>query len=166
MRVTTPNVKDHEAFSVGVSAGTWFHWAMTFVPGSGGLRFYVNGTPVNTQLAYGFKDAAGATEMWLGQNEWGGQEFRGLFDEVRLRAGVRSADWLAAEYHAMADDDALALLRRARRVREVDLETRVDGHVEDAVDEEYKNEEHDVHQRRHLQSRTSPSLFHFFQKIN
>ena len=101
--VTTPNVKDHEAFSVGVTAGTWFHWAMTFVPGSDGLRFYVNGTPVNTQRGYGFKDAASATEMWLGQNEWGGQEFRGLLDEMRLRAGIRSADWLAAEYHAMAD---------------------------------------------------------------
>jgi hypothetical protein len=46
--------------------------------------------------------------MWLGRNEWGdSQNFKGLLDEMRLRAIVRSAEGIAAEYHAVADESAL-----------------------------------------------------------
>ena len=104
--VTTPNVQNHTAISAPVSANTWFHWALTFVPGTGGLRFYVNGNLVNTQNASSFKDASGSTEMWLGRNEWS-EAYLGLLDEMRLAAGIRSTNEIAAEYHAMADDGAL-----------------------------------------------------------
>ena len=105
--VTTPNVQNHNSISAQIAAGTWFHWAMTFVPGAGGLRFYVNGNLVNTQNASSFKDAAGSTEMWLGRNEWG-EAYLGLLDEMRLSAGIRSANEIAAEYHAMADAGAIS----------------------------------------------------------
>ena len=105
--VTTPNVLNHTAIAAPISVGTWFHWAMTFVPGTGGLCFYVNGNLVNTQDASAFKDPSGSTEMWLGRNQWN-EAYTGLLDEMRLRAGIRSADWLAAEYHAMGDANALA----------------------------------------------------------
>ena len=104
--VTTPNVINHNSISAPIVAGTWFHWAMTFVPGTGGLCFYVNGNLVNTQDASAFKDPSGSTEMWLGRNEWG-EAYLGLLDEMRLSAGIRSANEIAAEYHAMADDGAL-----------------------------------------------------------
>ena len=105
--VTTPNVQNHNSISAQIAAGTWFHWAMTFVPGAGGLRFYVNGNLVNTQNASSFKDASGSTEMWLGRNEWG-EAYLGLLDEMRLCAGIRSANEIAAEYHAMADAGAIS----------------------------------------------------------
>ncbi len=105
--VTTPGVQNHSSISAPMSAGAWFHWAMTFVPGGGGLKFYANGELVSTQSAYAFADATDSTEMWLGHNQWD-EPYRGLLDEMRLRAGIRSAAWLAAEYHAMADDGALA----------------------------------------------------------
>ena len=104
--VTTPNVQNHNSISAPIAAGTWFHWALTFVPGTGGLCFYVNGNLVNTQDASAFKDPSGSTEMWLGRNEWG-EAYLGLLDEMRLAAGIRSANEIAAEYHAMADGGAL-----------------------------------------------------------
>ena len=105
--VTTPNIANHAAISAPISVGTWFHWALTFVPGNGGLKFYANGALAGTLTAAGIYDKTGSTEMWLGRNQWE-EAYRGLLDEMRLRAGIRSADWLAAEYHAMADG-ALAL---------------------------------------------------------
>ena len=105
--VTTPGNQNHAPISAPVSAGTWFHWAMTFVPGDRGLKFYANGEPAGTQTATGFTDATSSTEMWLGHNQWE-EPYSGLLDEMRLRAGIRSAAWLAAEYHAMADPSALA----------------------------------------------------------
>ena len=104
--VTTPNVLNHTAIAAPISAGTWFHWAMTFVPMSGGLKFYVNGALVNTQNASDLPDTTSSTQIWLGRNQWN-EAYTGLLDEMRLRAGIRSADWLAAEYHAMGDAGAL-----------------------------------------------------------
>ena len=103
IKVTTPGVNDHNGVSVSLSTGTWFHWAMTFVPGNGGMKFYVNGEIKNTQNASGFKDSTGSTEMWLGHNEWGGQEFLGNLDEYRLSASIRSADWIYATYATQND---------------------------------------------------------------
>ena len=105
--VTTPNVLNHTAIAAPISVGTWFHWAMTFVPGGGGLKLYVNGVLVNTQDASNLPDTTSSTQIWLGRNQWN-EAYTGLLDEMRLRAGIRSADWLAAEYHAMGDANALA----------------------------------------------------------
>ncbi len=100
VKITTPGVKDHDTFSPGFpAADTWFHWAMSFVPGNGGLNFYVNGANVRSAWASGFNNKTDATEMWLARNQWeSGQGFKGLIDEYRLSAGARSADWIAATY--------------------------------------------------------------------
>jgi hypothetical protein len=45
--------------------------------------------------------------MGLGRNEWG-EAYLGLLDEMRLSAGIRSANEIAAEYHAMADAGAIS----------------------------------------------------------
>ena len=108
IKVTTPAVTDHNGVSVSLSTDTWFHWAMTFVPGDNGLNFYVDGELKNTQKASGFKDSMGSTEMWLGHNEWGGQEFLGNLDEMRLSADIKSADWIAATYATQSDAEFLS----------------------------------------------------------
>ena len=104
VQVTTPGIKDHTNISAGLSAGTWFHWAMTFVPGNNGLKFYVNGANVNTQTASNLGNQTQSGEMWLGRNQWGNdQNFQGLLDEMRLCAGIKSADWIAADYATQND---------------------------------------------------------------
>ena len=104
VQITTPGIKDHTNISAGLSAGTWFHWAMTFVPGSNGLKFYVNGANVNTQNASNLGNQNQSGEMWLGRNQWGNdQNFQGFLDEMRLSAGIKSADWIAADYATQND---------------------------------------------------------------
>ena len=104
VKITTPGVKDHDTFSPGFpDANTWFHWAMSFVPGNGGLNFYVNGANVRSAWASGFNNKTDATEMWLARNQWeSGQGFKGLIDEYRLSAGARSDDWIAATYETQS----------------------------------------------------------------
>ena len=104
VQVTTPGIKDHPDINAGLSANTWFHWAMTFVPGSSGLKFYVNGVCVNTQTASSLGNQGQSGEMWMARNQWGaGQGFQGLVDEYRLSAGIKSADWIAAAYASQSD---------------------------------------------------------------
>ena len=109
VKITTPGVKDHDTFSPGFpAANTWFHWAMSFVPGNGGLNFYLNGANVRSAWASGFNNKTDATEMWLARNQWeSGQGFKGLIDEYRLSAGARSADWIAATYATQSDPSFL-----------------------------------------------------------
>ena len=86
------------------AAGTWYHWAMSFVPGTGGLQFYVNGANVRSAWASSLGNQDKSGEMWIARNQWGsGQGFQGLVDEYRLSASVRSADWIAATYASQAD---------------------------------------------------------------
>ena len=104
--VTTPNVLNHDPISAPISVGKWFHWALTFVPGSNGLKFYADGTLVGTMMASSISDTTGFTQIWLGRNQWN-EAYTGLLDEMRLSAGIRTASEIAAEYHAMADGGAL-----------------------------------------------------------
>ena len=104
IQITTPGIKDHNDISANLSPNTWFHWAMTFVPGNSGLKFYVNGVNVNTQNASNLGNQTQSGEMWLGRNQWGNdQNFQGSLDEMRLSAGIKSADWIAADYATQND---------------------------------------------------------------
>ena len=104
IQITTPGIKDHTDISANLSPNTWFHWAMTFVPGNSGLKFYVNGANVNTQNASDLGNQTQSGEMWLGRNQWGNdQNFQGSLDEMRLSAGIKSADWIAADYATQND---------------------------------------------------------------
>ena len=105
LRITTPGIKDHDTFNPGLpAAGTWYHWAMSFVPGTGGLQFYVNGANVRSAWASSLGNQDKSGEMWIARNQWGsGQGFQGLVDEYRLSASIRSADWIAATYASQAD---------------------------------------------------------------
>ncbi len=110
IQVTTPGKKDHNLTGLSLpAAGTWWHFALTFQKNAAnGCKLYVNGALAAEMDAGDIANQTGATEMWLGRNQWGNdQNFKGLLDEMRLRAVVRSANGIAAEYHAVADDGAL-----------------------------------------------------------
>ncbi|MCR5838731.1 MAG: DUF2341 domain-containing protein, partial [Kiritimatiellae bacterium] len=107
--VTTPGKSDHKATGLVLPAvNTWWHWAVTFKMNTGndGFKLYVNGQCVKTMGAGDINDKTGTTELFLGRNQWE-QPFKGDIDEMRLSAGIRSANEIAAEYHAMADGGAL-----------------------------------------------------------
>ena len=68
------------------------------------LAFYVNGT---TYVGTATADAAAANgnnSLFLaGTSGTGTRDFRGEMDEVRLRSGVSSADWVKADYDTVAN---------------------------------------------------------------
>lgn len=104
--LTTPKTKDHKMESLaGIpAAGAWWHFAATFKVNTNpdGLHFYINGQLANHQRAYDVTNKTDATELFLGNNQWN-QAFMGDLDEMRLSAGLRSADWIAASYAAQGD---------------------------------------------------------------
>ena len=111
LKITTPGIKDHDAFNPGLPAnGTWYHWAMSFVPGNGGLQFYVNGVNVRSAWASNLGNPDKSGEMWIARNQWNAdQGFLGLVDEYRLSATIRSADWIAASYATQNDTSFLTI---------------------------------------------------------
>ena len=109
--VTTPGKADHPidlASGVLPAVGEWWHFAVTFKMNTAndGLNFYVNGQLAYSRGAGDINEKVQATELFLGRNQWE-QPFKGDIDEMRLSAGIRSANEIAAEYHAMADASAL-----------------------------------------------------------
>ena len=103
--VTTPGKSDHKLTGLALPAvNTWWHWAVTFKMNTGtdGLKLYVNGQCVKTAGAGDINDKTGTTEVFLGNNEWN-QAFKGDLDEIRLSAGLKSADWIYATYAAQSD---------------------------------------------------------------
>ena len=103
LTVTTPSIKDHTVSTSLPAAGSWFHYALTFVPGASGLNFYINGNRVNTQDASDLGNQTASGEMWLGKSQWNNY-LTGLTDEYRLSKTIRSKEWIAAEYATVADE--------------------------------------------------------------
>ena len=93
------------------SAGTWWHAALTFKKNtSNGCKVYVNGALAVQTGSGDISDQSNSTEMWLGRNQWGNdQNFQGLLDEIRLSAGIKSDDWIAATYATQSDPDFLTV---------------------------------------------------------
>ena len=109
-QVTTPGKTDH---NMGVSTlpatGTWWHMAVTFQKNTTvGCKVYVNGSFAADKDAGDIANQTGSTEMWFGKNQWG-QNFTGLLDEIRLSAGIQSAEWIAATYAAQSSDSFLTV---------------------------------------------------------
>ena len=104
--LTTPGKSDHHMdFASGVlpAVNTWWHFAATFKMNTGsGLNFYINGQLVKTANAGDINNKTDATQLFLGNNQWD-QAFKGDLDELRLSAGLRSADWIAASYATQND---------------------------------------------------------------
>ena len=109
--VTTPGKLDHDlTVSTLPAAGTWWHVAMTFQKGAtDGCKVYVNGALAAQKNAGDIDDQTNATEMWLGKNQFSGQNFKGLLDEIRLSVGIKDANRIAAEYAAQSSESFLTV---------------------------------------------------------
>ena len=68
------------------------------------LAFYVNGTAYVGTATADAAAANGNNSLFLaGTSGTGTRDFRGEMDEVRLRSGVSSADWVKADYDTVAN---------------------------------------------------------------
>ena len=112
--ITTPGIKDQE-FKINSqedylgNVGVWNHIVISFKPGSSGAKIYLNGKLILSQSASDFSDKTNPTEMWLGRNQWGGQELKGLMDEARLASTIFSAETIAATYAAQLPESFLTI---------------------------------------------------------
>lgn len=106
--VTTPGKADHGLKGLSLPPlNDWWHIAVTFAKSSSkGAKLYINGALVSSVDAKDINNTTDPTDMWIGGNQWN-QIFSGNIDEVRLMKGVASADYLAAEYIAMGEADAI-----------------------------------------------------------
>ena len=97
LRFTTPGILDHNSSGAGLTVGEWYPVAVTFVPGTAdGAKFYVNGRFVNSTTASAL--TKGSSTFWIGKNQWAGQVFDGVIDEVVVCDKILSADTIASMY--------------------------------------------------------------------
>ena len=105
--VTLGGGTSNQVYAVGMS-GTWQH--LTFVYDGTDFSYYENGRLKAARLSSKASDnnerfCFGNTSAGYGE-EAGYRAWRGWIDEVRVAGGARTADWIAAEHHAMADENA------------------------------------------------------------
>ena len=97
--------KDVKVFTVDTSvipnsAAANGNWYKLYVVYNGKtMTFYVNGNAYSASATAKNPAANGNNNLFLaGTSGTGTRDFRGEMDEVRLRAGVSSADWVKADY--------------------------------------------------------------------
>jgi len=92
-----------------LTTGTWFHVAYSYGP-SANLIGYVNGQvdKVVTGSSSGQEQPAATAQ--IGASFFGGRNWNGLIDEVRISNVVRSGDWLAAEYNNLTSPSTFAFI--------------------------------------------------------
>jgi len=106
---TTPGKKDFNGVNQPVSANTWYHIVLTFVP-SQSAKVYVDGVLAKTQAddKNGFNDLTKSCPVVFGSNQWN-QYYKGVLDECRLLTTELSADWIAADYATQSDASFLTV---------------------------------------------------------
>jgi hypothetical protein len=83
LRFTTPGILDHDGLNSIIKTGVWQHVAVTFEPDTvGGTRFYING--VETDRLDSSSLSGGSGPFLIGNNQWAGQTFIGMIDDVRV----------------------------------------------------------------------------------
>jgi len=81
LRFTTPGILDHNSSGASLVAGQWYHVAATFTPGAAeGAKFFVNGQLITAVTASSL--TPGTSAFWIGTNQWVGQVFDGVIDDV------------------------------------------------------------------------------------
>ncbi|MBN1672669.1 MAG: LamG domain-containing protein, partial [Kiritimatiellae bacterium] len=88
--------------------GRWYQASVTWEQASGATRFYVNGAQVDVVKTLDEPGIQAATgDLYLGRDKAnGGELLRGVMDEARIAACVRSAAWLWADYMTVAPNSA------------------------------------------------------------
>jgi autotransporter-associated beta strand protein len=75
-----------------ITAGSWYHVAVTYNSTGNPIYFYVNGSQVGTSVT-GAAPVATATTLYMGARA-SGKYFNGSIDEPRVEKACRSADWI------------------------------------------------------------------------
>ncbi|MHC4088259.1 MAG: LamG domain-containing protein, partial [Planctomycetota bacterium] len=90
LRFTTPGILDHSTTNTTLQNGTWQHVAATFQPGQNeGLIFYLNGVESERMASSAMN--AGAGPFRIASNQFAGETFTGLIDDVRVYNNILSA---------------------------------------------------------------------------
>ena len=105
--------------AVGYNHGDWAYW--TFVFSNSTFHAYHNGTELSS-TAGGFTleepfandETADFDFLVIGGQEFGSGAFNGWVDEARYSKGVRSADWIKAEYDSMRQKDSPFFVERGK----------------------------------------------------
>lgn len=105
--VTLGGGTSNQVYAVGMS-GTWQH--LTFVYDGTDFSYYENGRLKAYRVSSKASDnnerfCFGNTAAGYGEGA-GYRAWRGWIDEVRVAGSARTAEWIAAEHHAMADENA------------------------------------------------------------
>ena len=106
--VTLGGGTSNQVYAVGMS-GTWQH--LTFVYDGTDFSYYENGRLKAYRVSSKASDnnerfCFGNTTNGYGEGA-GYRAWRGWIDEVRVAGGARTAEWIAAEHHAMAGEDSI-----------------------------------------------------------
>ena len=105
---TTPGKEDFKNVNYPVSANTWYHIVLTFIPNQT-AKVYVNGNLEKTQAdSKGFNDLTKSCPVVFGSNQWN-QYYKGVLDECRLLTTELSADWIAADYATQSSESFLTV---------------------------------------------------------
>jgi hypothetical protein len=97
LRFTTPGILDHNSSGAALTTEEWHHVAVTFDPNAtAGAKFYVDGRLVSSTTASAL--TKGNSTFWIGKNQWSGQIFNGVMDEVAVYDKLLSEDTIAAMY--------------------------------------------------------------------
>ncbi len=83
LRFTTPWVRDHDAGRISLKLREWQHVAVTFQPNTaGGCVFYLDAVESDRMDASRLN--AGTGPVRIAVNQWAGQSYTGMIDDVRL----------------------------------------------------------------------------------
>ena len=105
---TTPGKEDFKNVNYPVSANTWYHIVLTFIPNQT-AKVYVDGNLVKTQSdSKGYNDLTKSCPVVFGSNQWN-QYYKGVLDECRLLTTELSADWIAADYATQSSESFLTV---------------------------------------------------------
>jgi hypothetical protein len=86
-----------------LTAGQERHVAVTYSPGRGVAKLYVNGARVGTGAALVPLSGINDVNAWLGRSNWPDPFFTGSFNEFRIHDGFLLASEVAASYKAGPD---------------------------------------------------------------
>ncbi len=104
LRLTTPGVLDHDGYNATLDNGEWQHVAVTFEPDqTAGAVFYINGVEADRLDSSTLTAASGP--FLIGANQWAGQLFVGMIDDVRVYNKILTAEEIA---QAMRGDPLVA----------------------------------------------------------
>jgi protocadherin Fat 4 len=82
---------------LGLTTGTWYHFATTYDDASDTIKMYLNGSQVYSNTSATTAMVSNSTALTIGTSPWN-EWYNGSLDEIRIDSTARSADWIQAQY--------------------------------------------------------------------